>query len=320
VSVGFGKHKLLHSREYAHHLFDSRASPLSSSPRLAANPVNAILNYLYALLESECRLAVAALGLDPEMGLLHMDTINRDSLACDLMEPIRPDVDAYVLKWITHQPLKKNWFFEERNGNCRLMADLASQLAQTTSTWARLVAPLAEWIVKEIASTTKTRRSIPATRLTQNHKRALTGGTFNPKPTNLVKLQNMCNVCGNEIQNESEQCRFCAQEASTHRLTTAASKGRLVSHSSTAEAKRSKTRKANHAALREWSASDQPPWLTEEFYAEEDAATACSLVEPRDCTSSCSFARLCQRNSTWSSATSTALEDFDTAPGAVGVK
>jgi len=249
--------------------FDSRVSPLSSSPRLAANPVNAILNYLYALLEAECRLAVAALGLDPEMGVLHMDTINRDSLACDLMEPIRPDVDAYVLKWIMRQPLKKNWFFEERNGNCRLMADLASQLAQTTSTWARLVAPLAEWVVKEIASTTKTRRSIPATRLTQNHKRALTGGTFNPKPTNLVKLQNMCNVCGNEIQNESEQCRFCAQEASTHRLTTAASKGRLVSHSSTAEAKRSKTRKENHAALREWSASDQPPWLTEEFYAQK---------------------------------------------------
>jgi CRISPR/Cas system-associated endonuclease Cas1 len=122
--------------------FDSRASPLSSSPRLAANPVNAILNYLYALLEAECSLAVAALGLDPEMGLLHMDTINRDSLACDLMEPIRPDVDAYLLKWITDRPLKKNWFFEERNGNCRLMADLASQLAQTTSTWARWSRPL----------------------------------------------------------------------------------------------------------------------------------------------------------------------------------
>jgi CRISPR-associated endonuclease Cas1 len=249
--------------------FDSRASPLSSSPRLAANPVNAILNYLYALLEVECRLAVAALGLDPEMGLLHMDTINRDSLACDLMEPIRPDVDAYVLERILRQPLKRNWFFEERNGNCRLMADLVSQLAQTASTWARLVAPLAEWVVKEIASTTKTRRSIPATRLTQNHKRALTGGIFDPRPKNLVKLPKMCNVCGNEIQNGSEHCRFCAREASTHRLTTAASKGRFLSHSSTAEAKRSKTRKANHAALREWSASDQPAWLTAEFYAQK---------------------------------------------------
>jgi CRISPR-associated protein Cas1 len=249
--------------------FGSRSSALSGSPRLAVNPVNAILNYLYALLEAECRLAVAALGLDPEMGVLHMDTINRDSFACDLMEPIRPDVDAYVLNWIVRQPLKRNWFFEERNGNCRLMADLASQLAETASTWARLIAPLAEWAVKEIASTTKTRRSIPATRLTQNHKRALTGGMFIPKPKNSVKLQNMCNVCGNEIQNASEQCRFCAVEVSTQRLARAASEGRVVSHTSKAEAKRSRTQLANHATLREWSASDQPSWLTARFYAEK---------------------------------------------------
>jgi CRISPR-associated endonuclease Cas1 len=81
-------------------IFGSRASVLSGSLQLAVNPVNAILNYLYALLEAECRLAIAVLGLDPEMGVLHMDTINRDSLACDLMEAIRPDVDDYVISRI----------------------------------------------------------------------------------------------------------------------------------------------------------------------------------------------------------------------------
>lgn len=65
--------------------FGSRQSPLTGSPRLAATPANAILNYLYALLESEARLAAAALGLDPGMGVLHVDTDSRDSLACDLM-------------------------------------------------------------------------------------------------------------------------------------------------------------------------------------------------------------------------------------------
>jgi len=54
--------------------FDTRKSPLSGSPRLAANPANAILNYLYAVLESETRLAVAALGLDPGLGFWHVDT------------------------------------------------------------------------------------------------------------------------------------------------------------------------------------------------------------------------------------------------------
>jgi CRISPR/Cas system-associated endonuclease Cas1 len=102
-----------------------------------------------------------------------MDKPTRDSFACDLMEAVRPDVDAYVLNWIARQPLRRSWFFEERNGNCRLMADLATQLAETTSTWARLVAPVAEWAMKEFASTTRTRRSISPTRLTQSHRRAV---------------------------------------------------------------------------------------------------------------------------------------------------
>src|SRR5260370_10605576 len=48
--------------------FGSRMSVLTQSPRLAVNPPNAMLNYLYTLLESEARLALAALGLDPGLG------------------------------------------------------------------------------------------------------------------------------------------------------------------------------------------------------------------------------------------------------------
>ncbi len=249
--------------------FGARVSPLSGSPRLAANPVNAILNYLYALLEAECRLAIAALGLDPGMGFLHMDTINRDSLACDLMEPIRPDVDAYVLNWIAYQPLKRNWFFEERNGNCRIAAELASQLAETVSTWARLVAPLAEWTVKEIASTTTNQRATPATRLTQSDKLAVTGRVFVPKVKRPVRPQNICSICGNQIRYEHDNCKICAVANSTERLTMAARGGRVASHTHKAEAKRSKTQVVNYARRREWSTCDQPSWLTTKFYMEK---------------------------------------------------
>ncbi|NYF52356.1 hypothetical protein HDF12_002755 [Edaphobacter lichenicola] len=268
VPVKFPDKELLRVPEHWQK-FGSRASVLSGSPRLAVNPVNAILNYIYALLEAECRLAIASLGLDPEMGVLHMDTINRDSLACDLMEPLRPDVDAYVLNRILRQPLKRNWFFEERNGNCRLMADLASQLAETTSTWARLVAPLAEWAVKEIASTTKTRRAVPATRLTQNNKRETRGGDPFVASKNAVTLQNVCADCGCPITNANEKCRICAVEESAQRLTKIATQGRVVSHTAPAQAKRSKTQIANQANIRKWSSSDQASWLTVEFYAEK---------------------------------------------------
>jgi hypothetical protein len=255
----------------------SRVSPLSGSPRLAANPVNAILNYLYALLEAECRLAVAALGLDPGMGVLHMDTINRDSFACDLMEPVRPDVDEYVINRMLRQPLKRSWFFEERNGNCRLMADLASQLAETASTWARLVAPLAEWAVKEIASTTRTRMPIPATRLTQNRKLELSGGTFAATSRSPAKPPNTCSVCGNDIPNRSKKCKVCWADNLPQRLRRIASENRASAHTETAEAKRSETQKANHEVLHKWSSSDQPSWLTATFYAERVRPLLASL-------------------------------------------
>jgi CRISPR-associated endonuclease Cas1 len=87
--------------------FGARLSPLTNSPRLSVNPPNAMLNYLYAVLESEARLAAAPLGLDPGLGLMHADMNVRDSLACDLMEPVRPQVDAYVLTWIMRQPLRR---------------------------------------------------------------------------------------------------------------------------------------------------------------------------------------------------------------------
>ena len=70
--------------------FGARISPLTGSPRLSVNPPNAMLNYLYALLESESRLAAAALGLDPGIGLMHADTQTRDSLACDLWNQSGP--------------------------------------------------------------------------------------------------------------------------------------------------------------------------------------------------------------------------------------
>jgi CRISPR/Cas system-associated endonuclease Cas1 len=60
--------------------------------------VSAMLNYLHALLEAEARLAVAALGLDPGLrGFLHPDSPSCDSLAIDVMEPVRAHFPVSVL-------------------------------------------------------------------------------------------------------------------------------------------------------------------------------------------------------------------------------
>ena len=71
--------------------FVKRASRFGGSgSHNAANPINAILNYLYALLEAEAVIASQTVGLDPGVGILHVDKQARDSLALDLMEPVRP--------------------------------------------------------------------------------------------------------------------------------------------------------------------------------------------------------------------------------------
>src|SRR5262249_8136635 len=128
--------------------FGSRRSELTGSPRLAVNPSNAILNYLYAVLESEARIAAVVVGLDPNLGFMHVDTASRASLACDLMEAVRPSVDAFVLRWLMNESLRREWFFEERNGNCRLMAACASFLSNTAQAWAREVGPITERVAR----------------------------------------------------------------------------------------------------------------------------------------------------------------------------
>ncbi|MGH9322196.1 MAG: CRISPR-associated endonuclease Cas1, partial [Vicinamibacteria bacterium] len=79
-------------------VFTERQSPLSTSARKAVTPAGAMLNYLYALAESECRLALLAVGLDPGLGWAHRDAPYRDSAALDLLEPLRPLVDDYVMR------------------------------------------------------------------------------------------------------------------------------------------------------------------------------------------------------------------------------
>jgi len=249
-------------------VFGTRVSPLTGSPRLAVNPPNAMLNYLYAVLESESSLAATALGLDPGLGVLHVDTKARDSLACDLMEPIRPQVDAFLLDWITRNPLKREWFFEQRDGNCRLMASFAVRLSETAPMWSRAIAPIAEKVARMFWSpnVSGSRLGLP-TRLTQRHKREAKGSSPLPLPVSPPRRENVCRECGKTIQCEHTHCGHCAIGVATKHMVDVARVGRLTSNSPEAQSKRRKTQCRNAMAQRSWKASSQPAWLTEEFYS-----------------------------------------------------
>jgi len=260
------------SRVPAHwRVFGARVSPLTGSPRLAVNPPNALLNYLYAVLESESRLAAAALGLDPGIGVLHVDTPARDSLACDLMEVVRPQVDAFLLDWITREPLKREWFLEQRDGNCRLMAQLAIKLSETAPTWGSAVAPIAEWVAGTLWSRgRKPIRDVALpTRLTQRNKREAKGASPLPSPISSPRRENLCRGCGKTIQIGRTNCADCAIGGATERLISVASLGRVAARGPEARAKHVASRQRHAQACSDWDASEQPSWLTSEMFSQQ---------------------------------------------------
>jgi CRISPR-associated endonuclease Cas1 len=249
--------------------FETRNSVLTGSPRLATNPPNAILNYCYALLEIETRLAVAAVGLDPGIGMLHVDTPNRDSLACDIMEAVRPSVDAWLLDWIVREPFRRPDFHEERNGNCRLLKGITTKLSETMPVWGRLVAPWAEYVARTLWGTTARLGKAP-TRLTQRHRREAKGASL---PTvEAPKPERLCRGCGKSIRPGRSDCGQCAVAGATKRLVEAARIGRIAGHTPEALAKEGKCQRKHATARSLWRTSNQPSWLTGDFYS--------SKVEP----------------------------------------
>jgi hypothetical protein len=230
--------------------------------------VNAMLNYLYAVLESETRLAVAVLGLDPGLGVLHVDSPARDSLACDVMEPVRPEIDAYVLRWIRHETIRRDWFFEQRDGSCRLMGSFAVRLSETAPTWANAVAPVAERIARILWSTTKkpSRNERPPTRLTQDHRREARGLPLVTRQVSPPRQESFCKNCGVQVGRRRTYCASCAIELNREGLIKAARIGRIAAQSDQAQELRAETQRQHARARAGWNPSDLPDWLNEETY------------------------------------------------------
>jgi len=250
--------------------FGTRHSPLTGGPRLAVNPANALLNYTNAVAESECRLAAVACGLDPGLGFIHTDTANRDSLALDLIETIRPAIEAWLLNWLLTEPLRRSDFAESSDGNCRISAALCSKLSETAPTWGRLVGPWAEYVAHSLYSGRSARSGCVRglrTPLTQCHRREAKDAEA-PK-LRMPKTEHVCRGCGNPVKKEHEDCGICAVSSATERLANAARIGRVASQTPEARAKHAASERRHALARSSWDASTQPAWLTSEFFSQK---------------------------------------------------
>lgn len=84
------------------------------------DPVNASLSLGYTLLYSQAVQACWTAGLDPMIGLLHQPAYGRASMACDLMEPWRPAIDAWVWQQFRQRALRAEHFGHDGSGACLL--------------------------------------------------------------------------------------------------------------------------------------------------------------------------------------------------------
>ena len=123
--------------------FEGRRSVLASaaSNRKAERPVNALLNYLYSLVEAEAILSCQAVGLDPGLGIVHADAKGRQSLALDLMEPVRPEVDAFVLDMVERRTFRRAEFTETSDGHVRLLRAAHSRAGRDDASVGQVARP-----------------------------------------------------------------------------------------------------------------------------------------------------------------------------------
>ncbi len=101
--------------------------------RSAAHPANAILNYAYAILQSQVRIKLVSEGYDPMIGIMHYERDGSPAFVFDMMEPERPKVDRAVLAFLKSETLHPADFTIREDGVVRLNPELARHVAAVIS-------------------------------------------------------------------------------------------------------------------------------------------------------------------------------------------
>ncbi len=115
------------------HHYDIRSSLANGSKpqnRCASHPVNAMLNYAYAVKLAHMHVQAIADGYDPTIGVMHHGRRGKPAFIFDLIEPERPKVDAAVLRLVKNQAFSASDFVIRRDGVCRLSPQLARAVAK----------------------------------------------------------------------------------------------------------------------------------------------------------------------------------------------
>ncbi|MDD2661382.1 MAG: CRISPR-associated endonuclease Cas1 [Methylococcales bacterium] len=101
------------------HLFADSLNFSGRKKRPPPDPVNACLSLGYTLLHYDAVRACHTVGLDSMLGFYHDVSFGRESLACDVMEPLRPLMDRWVWQMFRERQLRIEHFCDD-NGRCQM--------------------------------------------------------------------------------------------------------------------------------------------------------------------------------------------------------
>ena len=112
IYFGVFTNMLKKQREYFAFNGRSRRPPLDR--------INCLLSYLYALLTSDCLVALSVAGIDPYVGWLHSTRAGRPAAALDLMEEFRPYCERIAVTMINREQIQHNHFVYGEGGAVEL--------------------------------------------------------------------------------------------------------------------------------------------------------------------------------------------------------
>ena len=110
--------------------FTGRKNKTNSRNYNASDEINALLNYGYAILESEIRKAINGIGLDYSIGFLHEISQSRTPLVYDIQELFRWLIDVSVIQILEEKKIRKSDFIITENYHTRLGEDVAKLLTE----------------------------------------------------------------------------------------------------------------------------------------------------------------------------------------------
>jgi hypothetical protein len=183
------------------------------------------------------------------------------------MEAVRPSVDRYLLALLRDRVFRPSDFHETQRGNCRLLAPLTHELAETLPAWRKLIAPVAERVAALLLEREPATRQLP-TPLTEANRRADRARRHNhtqtPTHAKAPRPERRCKRCDGELPHRGRvYCDDCLPHYQRDPYQAFAETGRAAvaprradgidpSHGGEAAKRRGATMSQRKRKLQEW--------------------------------------------------------------------